>query len=225
MQSRSCVRFFLLSMLAFCFPSAAGLAQASSTAAGAYDPRLTFAPLTLPQPVNAYRSSNGAPGPSYWQNEADYELHATLDPTAKQLSTDETISYTNNSPDVLPSLWVQLEQNIYREESRGAVVMGGTMRRRKGEQAGPTPSTDGDVLDAVEIEMGKQDHEGRVSGHGYANADSVGDTVGSSWRPVEGSHQVSLPDHRRMGRQDLVGRNQERRDLRHGAVVSADVRV
>ena len=51
----------------------------TSPAAGSatYDPRLTFAPLTLPDPVNAYRSSNGAPGPAYWQNEADYEMHAS----------------------------------------------------------------------------------------------------------------------------------------------------
>ena len=48
-----------------------------------YDPRLTFAPLTLPDPVNSYRSGNGAPGPGYWQNEADYELHAELDTAAK----------------------------------------------------------------------------------------------------------------------------------------------
>ena len=34
-------------------------------AAAAYDPRVAFAPLTLPDPVNAYRSGNGAPGPAY----------------------------------------------------------------------------------------------------------------------------------------------------------------
>jgi len=50
--------------------------SATSPTASGYDPRLTFAPLTLPDPVNAYRSSNGAPGPDYWQNEADYEMHA-----------------------------------------------------------------------------------------------------------------------------------------------------
>ena len=60
----------------------APIAWAQATAAGvaaAYDPRLTFAPLTLPDPVNAYRSSDGSPGPAYWQNEADYEMHADLD--------------------------------------------------------------------------------------------------------------------------------------------------
>ena len=82
-----------------------------SQAPAAYDPRLTFAPLTLPDAVNAYRSSNGAPGPAYWQNQADYEMHATLDTTAKALRNDEIITYTNNSPDTLTSLGIHLEQN------------------------------------------------------------------------------------------------------------------
>jgi hypothetical protein len=56
---------------------------------------LTFAPLTLPDPVSAYRSGNGAPGPGYWQR-SDYELCAELDTAAKQLKASETISYTNN---------------------------------------------------------------------------------------------------------------------------------
>ncbi len=75
--------------------------------------------------MNAYRSSNGAPGPAYWQNEADYELHAALDTTAKTLTTTETITYTNNSPDTLTSLWVQLDQNIYRKDSRARLASGG----------------------------------------------------------------------------------------------------
>ena len=66
-----------------------------------YDPTKTFAPLTLPDPVNSYRSSDGAPGPDYWQNSADYELRATIDTTGKQLSATEVITYTNNSPTAL----------------------------------------------------------------------------------------------------------------------------
>jgi len=65
---------------------------AAAPAAAAYDPRVAFAPLTLPDPVNAYRSGNGAPGPAYWQNEADYEMHAALDTNAKTLQNDETIN-------------------------------------------------------------------------------------------------------------------------------------
>ena len=129
-------------------------------AAPAYDPRQTFAPLTLPGPVNAYRSSNGAPGPAYWQNEADYDLHAELDTAAKQLHTSEVITYTNNSPDTLPSLWLQLDQNIYRNDSRSHEMNGGVrpQRRRQptADDNAPPPSTDGYVFDSVEIESGNQ---------------------------------------------------------------------
>lgn len=124
-----------------------------------YDPRLTFAPLTLPVPATAYRSSNGSPGPSYWQNEADYELHATLDTAAKQLRATETITYTNNSPNVLPSLWIQLDQNIYRKDSRASVVNSGRPRRKPVPDSEENPnnrSTEGFLLDSVEIESGKQ---------------------------------------------------------------------
>jgi hypothetical protein len=156
MPSRSRVRLFVSLLAVACLLPVVALAQATG-----YDPRLTFAPLTLPEPVNAYRSSNGAPGPNYWQNEADYELHATLDTAAKQLSTTEIITYTNNSPDVLPSLWVQVEQNIYRKDSRSRIASGGSRRGRRAAADAPpaTPevtTTDGYVFDSVEIEQGKQ---------------------------------------------------------------------
>ena len=109
-----------------------------------YDPLKTFAPLTLPDPVNSYRGADGAPGPDYWQNRADYVLHAAIDTTTKTLSGGETITYTNNSPQTLDCLWIQLDQNIYRKDSRSTYAFG---RFGKG-------STDGYVLDSVEIESG-----------------------------------------------------------------------
>jgi hypothetical protein len=130
-------------------------AQSAQEATSTYDPRITFAPLTLPTPVNAYRSSNGAPGPDYWQNEADYDLHAMLDTKAKEMHTTETITYTNNSPDELPSVWVRMEQNIYKKDARGQIMMGALMRRMMARQ-GMTPgnmTTDGFVLDSVAVEM------------------------------------------------------------------------
>ena len=136
-------------------PAQAAPATPAAPSASSYDPRITFAPLTLPDPVNAYRSSNGAPGPSYWQNVADYEMHVDLDPQAKILRNDEVITYTNNSPDALPSLWIQMEQNLYRKDARGQIVNGALMRRMMRMAAGgPTPSTEGFELDAVEIGFG-----------------------------------------------------------------------
>ena len=115
--------------------------------APAYDPLKTFAPLTLPDPATAFRSSNGAPGPMYWQNRVDYDLHASIDTAAKVLTCDETIHYTNNSPDTLPSLWIQLDQNIYRQDSRSAAARGAMGARRRV----PNAYTDGYILDSVEV--------------------------------------------------------------------------
>ncbi len=149
--------FRLACLSAFVFGSIPLLAQRQPEAeqAAPYDPRVTFAPLTLPDPINVYRSSNGAPGPHYWQNEADYELHAELDTQAKQLAATEVITYSNNSPDALTSLWVQLDQNIYRSDSRAHLSSGGFRRaRQKSPSSGPAPSTEGFVLDEVQIGAG-----------------------------------------------------------------------
>src|ERR1700733_3710601 len=148
--------FFLLIFAASTLNALSALAQ---TTTPTYDPQKTLAPLTLPNPVNAYRSSNGAPGPAYWQNEADYELHANLDTTAKQLSATEVITYTNNSPDTLPSLWIQLDQNIYRKDARARELFAGMRPRRNAAAASantPIPSTEGFEFDSVQIESGRQ---------------------------------------------------------------------
>lgn len=64
----------------------------------------------LPTP-NEYRSGSGAPGPKYWQQRADYLITAALDDSNQTISGSETITYYNNSPDVLKYLWLQLDQN------------------------------------------------------------------------------------------------------------------
>jgi len=109
-------------LLTFAAIGAASAAVSAAESAGRYDPRETFAPMVFPEGVNRYRSSNGAPGPAYWQNRADYEIHATLDPARKELSATEVITYTNHSPDTLPSLWLQLDQNTYRADDRSVAA-------------------------------------------------------------------------------------------------------
>ena len=100
----------------------ANFMAAQAAPATHYNPLETFAPLTLPEPVNRYRSANGAPGPDYWQNRADYELHAQLDTVHKVLNATEVITYSNHSPDSLTSLWLQLDQNQYRVDSRATAA-------------------------------------------------------------------------------------------------------
>lgn len=66
---------------------------------------------------NTYRTGSGAPGHEYWQQKADYQIFVELDEANKTIKGRETITYTNNSPDVLKYLWVQLEQNIWDKDS------------------------------------------------------------------------------------------------------------
>ncbi|MEM9936576.1 MAG: M1 family metallopeptidase, partial [Bacteroidota bacterium] len=66
---------------------------------------------------NQYRTASGAPGPDYWQNTADYVMEVSLDDKNRKITGSETITYTNNSPDPLSYLWVQLDQNVRAKES------------------------------------------------------------------------------------------------------------
>ncbi|HEX4024478.1 MAG TPA: M1 family metallopeptidase [Steroidobacteraceae bacterium] len=131
---------------------AAGATPADSS--GSYDPLQTFAPLTLPDPVNAYRAGNGSPGPDYWQNRADYQIHASLDPQQQRLSGDEVITYTNHSPQALQCLWIQLDQNIYRRDARSRYVRARPGPPPQAAQAAQPSFTDGYVLESVQIERG-----------------------------------------------------------------------
>jgi hypothetical protein len=82
----------------------------------------SFEPLDLPDP-NEYRAADGRPGDQYWQNEADYTIDVELDTADHRLSGEQTITYTNNAPRALDRLWVQLEQNYFKPDSRGAKVV------------------------------------------------------------------------------------------------------
>ena len=70
----------------------------------------------LPTP-NTYRNASGAPGHHYYQQRANYKMNLTLDDENRRLYGEETITYTNHSPDVLTFLWLQLDQNVRAQES------------------------------------------------------------------------------------------------------------
>ncbi len=65
----------------------------------------------LPTP-NEYRNAAGAPGHNYYQQKADYKINVKLDDGSQKITGEETITYTNNSPDALEYLWIQLDQNV-----------------------------------------------------------------------------------------------------------------
>ena len=66
---------------------------------------------------NMFRTASGAPGPAYYQQQADYKINVELDDANKKIYGDEIITYTNNSPDQLEYLWLQLDQNIRKKDS------------------------------------------------------------------------------------------------------------
>jgi hypothetical protein len=70
----------------------------------------------LPTP-NEYRTGSGSPGPEYWQQQADYVITAELNDENQSITGAETVTYHNNSPDVLTYLWLQLDQNLFDKES------------------------------------------------------------------------------------------------------------
>lgn len=70
----------------------------------------------LPTP-NQFRTASGAPGPAYYQQQADYVMDLNLDTENDILYGEETITYTNNSPDMLEYLWLQLDQNTRKKDA------------------------------------------------------------------------------------------------------------
>jgi hypothetical protein len=82
---------------------------------------------TLPTP-NSYRTGSGAPGPSYWQQRADYVINVEVDDNTQLLTASETITYHNNSPEPLRYLWLQLDQNIFGEDNLTEQTNTGSVR-------------------------------------------------------------------------------------------------
>ena len=83
----------------------------------------------LPTP-NVYRTASGAPGHEYYQQKADYQINVELDEEKNILEGNETITYTNNSPDVLNYLWVQLDQNVRAKNSHGQLTTTNSMNNK-----------------------------------------------------------------------------------------------
>ena len=75
----------------------------------------------LPTP-NEYRNAAGAPGHNYYQQKADYKIEVRIDDATQKITGEETITYTNNSPDDLEYLWIQLDQNMRAEDSDSKLI-------------------------------------------------------------------------------------------------------
>ena len=120
-------------LIAFCLAILVALpaaAQGIQQTKGDFEDKFRQLDEVLPD-ANVYRNASGAPGHQYWQQKVDYRITAQLDERRRRLTGRETIRYTNNSPDSLPWLWLQLDQNIFRRDSMAELtdVFGGAGRR------------------------------------------------------------------------------------------------
>ncbi|TDE27254.1 M1 family peptidase [Flavobacterium ranwuense] len=98
-------------------------ANVSSNPISNYDYHDAFAPFFYSKNGTSTRSASGQPGAEYWQNRADYQLTAKLDEKKNEISGTGIITYTNNSPDKLAFVWMNLDQNLFKADSRGNAVV------------------------------------------------------------------------------------------------------
>ena len=82
-----------------------------------------FSPGFYTKNATETRSASGQPGAKYWQNRADYQLTANLNDVKNEISGTAVVTYTNNSPDKLGFLWMQLDQNLFKKDSRGNAII------------------------------------------------------------------------------------------------------
>lgn len=100
-----------------CLLAAASVpAQTPATAGPHRDDKFRQLEEILPTPTG-YRTASGAPGHQYWQQKADYAIDVELDDANQRIVASEVVTYRNNSPDALPYLWLQLDQNIFAKGS------------------------------------------------------------------------------------------------------------
>ncbi len=88
-----------------------------------YDYTEAFSPFFYTNNGNEYRSASGRPGPKYWQNAVDYKISARLNDRTNEITATVTLEYTNNSPDELDFVWLQLDQNMFSKKSRGRLIV------------------------------------------------------------------------------------------------------
>jgi hypothetical protein len=89
---------------------------------GKYDTNKFSQMYDLLATPNMFRTASGAPGPAYYQQQADYKMDLELDDKNAKLNGSETITYYNNSPDNLEYLWIQLDQNQAAKNSQSPLV-------------------------------------------------------------------------------------------------------
>ncbi|MGG9972144.1 M1 family metallopeptidase [Ferruginibacter sp. SUN002] len=123
----------LMPLICFSFIASFSYAQTEDTFESKYDSRKLFSPQFYPTGGTETRAANGEPGVGYWQNRADYNVNVSLNDKTNEIKGSETITYQNNSPQALTYLWVQLDQNLFTQRSRGKSKLPIDVRSRYGD--------------------------------------------------------------------------------------------
>lgn len=103
-----------------------------------YNYHEAFAPGFYTKNGSDTRSASGQPGHKYWQNRADYVLTANVNDKTNEITGTEVLTYTNNSPDKLSFLWMNVDQNLFKKDSRGLAII---------PLSGSRNGADGEILD------------------------------------------------------------------------------
>jgi hypothetical protein len=139
----------ILSVTLLFIYSIATVAQNEDNIESKYNPAALFSPLFYAGGETTARSVTGAPNTGYWQNKADYQITASLNEVSHQITGSVTITYKNNSPQALPFLWLQLDQNLFNKNSRGQARMPAEGRSRYGDSK--NNFNGGNTITAVKI--------------------------------------------------------------------------
>ncbi len=114
----------MASLLAFSLGATNLQAQSqSANSVSKYSYHDAFAPGFYTKNGTETRSVSGQPGAKYWQNRADYKLTAVLNEKKNEITGTEILTYTNNSPDKISFLWMNVDQNLFKNDSRGKAVI------------------------------------------------------------------------------------------------------
>src|SRR5699024_6780481 len=149
MKSRN---YSLLILILLLFPIFS-FAQKSGHPNSNFDKHQAFSPLFFNEMANSFHSATGEPGPDYWQNSADYKIEATLDTVNHRVTGKMTLTYTNNSPYDLDFIWLQMDQNAFKNDSRSKALYPADDRN------GVRTPTDGYELSKVSIGKDAADYD------------------------------------------------------------------
>jgi hypothetical protein len=118
------MKFKLIAGFSLAIMSISNLSQAQQTPpVSNYNYHDAFAPFFYTKNGSEYRAASGEPGPKYWQNRADYQIAAKLNDQTDEVTGNEVLTYTNNSPQKLDFVWMQLDQNLFKPDSRGTAII------------------------------------------------------------------------------------------------------